>query len=306
MKPGFKMDHYKRMVIFTKVVEQGSMSGAARILNMSPSAVSQQIRYLEKISGITLIHRSTRKLSLTEIGQRYYFYCKQVAQAAENAQALLDTEKKEPFGELRISAPVGLSNYFIESLKDWSQALPHLNLNIQVQDQYIDLITERIDLAIRVGEMPSSSFIAHKISEMHMKVYASPAWVEKHGMPTHPNELGDENWLHLQYSTNDTMIQKYFFHESTYTSYYAEIKPKYLTNNTLILHKMCEQGYGVCCLSTFEAEQALLEGKLVKVLDDWNVGTMNIWAVTTQKNTKSAKVTQAIEYIKRKLKPIQS
>ncbi|AMW79429.1 LysR family transcriptional regulator [Acinetobacter sp. TGL-Y2] len=295
------MKNLKRMAIFTKVIEHGSMSAAARLLEMSPSAISQQIRYLEAENNVTLLHRSTRKLSLTETGKQYYYYCKQLCEVAEKAQALLDSEVKEPFGELRISAPVGLASYFISSFRDWSNHLPNLTISLYVQDQHIDLVENRIDLAIRVGEMPDSSYVASKISEMHMKLYASPSWIKNNQTIKHPNDLMNVNWLHLQSTNIKTPIQKFFLHSDTYKNHSLKIIPKYIVNNINILREMCEQGFGICTLSTFEAEESVYNGKIVPILPDWNIGKMNIWAVTPQRNFLSAKVRQAIELIQKKL-----
>ncbi|WP_163124112.1 LysR family transcriptional regulator [Acinetobacter portensis] len=295
------MKNLKRMAIFTKVIELGSMSAAAKLLDMSPSAVSQQIRYLEEDNNVTLIHRSTRKLSLSEAGKQYYYYCKQLCDAAENAQAFLDSEIKEPSGELRISAPVGLASYFISSLKDWAQRLPDLTITLLVLDQHIDLIENRIDLAIRVGEMPDSSYIASKISEMHLKLYASPFWIKNHPPINHPKDLANVDILLLESTNLKLPILKYFTHKESQTYYPLEIKPKYIINNISVLREMCEQAFGVCALSTFEAEQAVIDGKLISILPDWDIGMMNVWAVMPQRNSQSAKVTQAITLIKEKL-----
>lgn len=295
------MDHYKRMVIFSKVVEQGSMSAAARLLRMTPSAVSQQIRYLENQSGITLLHRSTRKLTLTEVGERYYFYCQQLCEVAENAQNILELEKEEPLGELRIAAPIGLATYFLSNLGKWAQNFPFLSLNIQVHDEYIDLVEQRIDLAIRVGNMPDSSYLAYKISEMQMELYASPTWLEKYGLPTHPHELTKTQWLHFS-SNKGSISQINFFQESNHLSITLEENPKLAVNNIMMLKQMCEEGYGVCIMSKFEVGDSVLKNKLVRILPDWHMGRVNIWAVVQKRSSHSAKVIQAIEHLRNDLK----
>lgn len=295
------MDHYKRMVIFSKVVEQGSMSAAARLLEMSPSAVSQQIRYLERHSGITLLHRSTRKLTLTEVGKRYYFYCQQLSTAAENAQNILESEVEIPFGELRIAAPVGLATYFMNGMGEWAQKFPLMSINIQVHDEYIDLIEQRIDLAIRVGEMPDSSYVAFKISEMQMGLYVAPNWIKEHGLPTHPNELIDYEWLHLNFN-NTAPIKMNFFNGNKHLNISLGRKPKIVINNILILKQMCEQGYGISILSSFEVKDSVHEGKLVRILPNWHMGYVNVWAVIQNRSYNSAKVIQLIEYLKDSLR----
>lgn len=295
------MDHYKRMAIFSRVVELGSMSAAARMLEMSPSAVSQQIRYLERQSGITLLHRSTRKLTLTEVGERYYFYCQQLSTAAENAQNILESEVETPFGELRIAAPVGLATYFISGLGEWAKKFPSMNLNIQVHDEYIDLIEQRIDLAIRVGEMPDSSYVAFKISEMQMGLYVSPNWINQYGMPHNPNDLIDYEWLLLHFNNIET-IKMNFFNRNTHLNIALRKKPKIVINNILLLKEMCEQGYGISILSPFEVKESITQGRLIRILPNWHMGYVNVWAVIQNRGTHSAKVIQAIEYLKENLK----
>lgn len=291
------MDNYKRMVIFSKVVEQGSMSAAARLLKMSPSAVSQQIRYLERHSGITLLHRSTRKITLTEVGERYYFYCQQLSAAAENAQNILESEVEVPFGELRIAAPVGLATYFMSSLGEWAKKFPSLSLNIQVHDEYIDLIEQRIDLAIRVGEMPDSSYVAFKISEMQMGLYVSPSWIDEYGIPNNPADLTDYEWLLLQFNNTET-VKMNFFKGSSHLNIPLGKRPKIVVNNISLIKQMCEQGYGISILSPFEVKDSVSQGKLVRILPNWHMGYVNIWAVIQNRGSHSAKVIQSIEYLK--------
>ena len=290
------MDHYKRMAIFARVVELGSMSAAGRLLNMSPSAVSQQIRFLEQQSGITLLHRSTRKLSLTELGERYYRYCQDLCAAAEQAQSLLESEIELPVGELRLAVPVGVARYLSDGLGAWAKQFPDLSLSLNVDDEHIDLIEQRIDLAIRVGEMPDSSFIASKISEMQMGLYVSPEWLKANAEPESLENLQQSEWLNLLNGHLGTGL-KHFWNMNTLESRKIETRSKFSINNILILQQMCEQGYGVFALSTFEAHDAVRQQKLVRILPEWHVGQLNIWAVTPQRNSKSAKVRQAIQLI---------
>lgn len=291
------MDHLKRMAIFAKVVEQGSMSAAGRLLTMSPSAVSQQIKYLEKQSGITLLHRSTRKLTLTEVGQRYYFYCQQLCQAAEQADALLDTEIEMPCGELRLALPVGLAHYLLPYLSEWASQFPHLTLNLQIQDQYIDLIDNRIDVAIRVGEMPDSSYIAQRISTLQMGLFASEHWLNKQGMPSHPHAIAADDWLSLSHNTNPPSHLD-LWQANTHHHCRLTIKPKVVIDNIMLLQKICEQGQGICCLSILETQDAVAQKQLIHILPDWQLAPLNIWAVTAQRASQSAKVVQVIEQIK--------
>ena len=126
------MDDYKRMAVFAAVVQHGSMSAAARALGMSPSAVSQQVRQLERDGGVTLLHRSTRQIALTDTGERYYQQCAAMAQAASQARAELAAARDEPGGELRLSATVGFARHIAPALGHWLARHPALRLHLDV------------------------------------------------------------------------------------------------------------------------------------------------------------------------------
>lgn len=145
------MDDLKPLAVFAQTVDAGSMSAAARRLGMSPSAVSQTIRALEARGGLTLLHRSTRKLTLTEAGERYYPHCKHVLEAARAAAESLQHARDAPTGELRVSAPVGFASHIAPALAELLTEAPQLRLRLLVEDAMIDLIDARIDVAIRVG-----------------------------------------------------------------------------------------------------------------------------------------------------------
>jgi len=146
------MEQLKRMALFATVVDRGSMVGAAEVLGMTASAVSQQIRKLEESTQVSLLHRTTRKLTLTEAGASFYESCAQVLALAEQAEQRLAELRDAPVGELRIAAPVGLPGKLLsEALAPLLRAHPGLSLRLFFHDEMIDLIERRIDLAIRVG-----------------------------------------------------------------------------------------------------------------------------------------------------------
>jgi len=157
------MDALRRMAVFACVVEHRSMSGAARALAMSTSAVSQQVRQLERDSGVTLLHRSTRKLALTAAGERLYEDCAAMVAAARRAQHQLAVSRDAPSGELRLSAPVGFARHVAPGLGALLAAHPALSLKLLVDDAHIDLIESRIDLAVRFGSLPYSTWVARRL-----------------------------------------------------------------------------------------------------------------------------------------------
>ena len=183
------MDDLKPLAVFAEVVDAGSMSGAARRLGMSPSAVSQTIRALEQQGGVTLLHRSTRKLALTDAGERYYPHCKRLLEAARAAADSLQQARDAPTGELRVSAPVGFAMHVAPALAPLLAEAPQLRLRLLVDDAMIDLIDARIDVAIRIGRLADSSWVARRLCDFEMVLCASPDYLERHGEPTTPQAL---------------------------------------------------------------------------------------------------------------------
>ena len=183
------MDDYKRMAVFASVVQHGSMSGAGRALGMSASAVSQQVRQLERDGGVTLLHRSTRKLGLTEAGERFHNRCAAMVLAAEQARAEMNASRDAPSGVLRLSAPVGFARHVAPALGTLLADNPALRLRVLVDDAPIDLIESRIDLAIRFGHLADSTWAARRLCALQWWLCASPAWLATHGTPEHPDAL---------------------------------------------------------------------------------------------------------------------
>src|ERR1700712_2066851 len=188
------MDDLKPLAVFAEVVDAGSMSAAARRLGMSPSAVSQTIRALEAHGGVALLHRSTRKLALTEAGERYYPHCQRMLEAARAAARSLQQARDAPTGELRVSAPVGFAAHVAPALSALLAAAPQLRLRLLVDDAMIDLIDARIDVAIRVGRLADSNWIARRLGDFEVILCASPDYVARHGMPGTPQQLSTHQW----------------------------------------------------------------------------------------------------------------
>ena len=193
------MEQLKRMALFATVVARGSMVGAAETLGMTASAVSQQVRRLEEATGVTLLHRTTRKLTLTEAGATFYESCRQIVELAQQAEQRLAEQREAPVGELRVAAPVGFSGPLLcEALAPLLSAHPGLSLRLFFQDEQIDLIESRIDLAIRVGLQEDSSLIARHITDWRMLPCAAPAYLARSGMPTVPQQLLQLDWIGLR------------------------------------------------------------------------------------------------------------
>lgn len=286
------MDDLKRMAVFASVVQHGSMSGAARALGLSTSAVSQQVRQLERDGGVTLLHRSTRKLVLTEAGQRYHALCAAMWTAAEQARAELAASRAEPSGELRLSAPVGFARHIAPALGPLLAEHPALRLRLLVDDAFIDLINERIDLAIRFGRLNDSSWVAQRLGRMQWWLCAAPAWVTQHGgLPTHPDALLTQGWLGFDREHGSLQVEVRSPQDEART---LRVSTRIASNNQLSIQQMCEADLGPALLGSMDVQEALAAGRLQRLLPDWDFGGLDLWAVTPQRDAQPAKVRLAI------------
>lgn len=297
------MDDFRRMAVFAAVVQHGSMSAAARALGMTPSAVSQQVRQLEQHGGVTLLHRSTRQLTLSDAGQRFYLQCQAMCTAAEQARAELQAERQDPSGELRLSATVGFARHVAPALGPWLARHPQLRLRLLVDDAPIDLIQARIDLAIRYGRLADSSWVARRLGAMQWWLCAAPAWVKSHfanAAPDHPQDLARHGWLGLlqaeaPQAAATPPLERALRHPATGERCVLQAVPQITSNNQLSLQQMCEAGLGLAWLGSLDAAEAVAQGRLLRLLPDWDMGQLDIWAVTPQRGTQPAKVRQATD-----------
>jgi len=299
------MNDLKPYAVFAETVAAGSMSAAARRLGMSPSAVSQTIRALEQGFGVTLLHRSTRKLTLTEAGARCYPHCLRLLEAATAAGDSLLQARDAPSGELRVAAPVGFGFHIAPALAPVLAAWPQLRLRLLVDDAMIDLIDARIDIAIRVGQLPDSRWVARRLCQLEVILCAAPAYIERHGMPDTPQALAGHHWLGAMRETTeaptggdlapfiDFALQQGALREQ------LRIDVRIVSNNQLSLQQMCEQGMGLARLGHADVHAALERGALVRVLPHWQQAPLPVTAVTPRRDQDPAKVRVALAALQR-------
>lgn len=281
----------RRMAVFAAVVQHGSMSAAARALRMSTSAVSQQVRLLEQASGVTLLHRSTRKLSLTDAGARFAEHCHAMVAAAAQAQAELALAHDAPSGELRMSAPVGFARHVAPALAGLLAAHPALRLRLLVDDALIDLVEARIDLALRAGRLPDSRWVARRLCDFEWLLCASPDYLRRHGEPKVPADLLRHQWL---VGSRDGSVLQFELHGPGGETQAVRVEARIASNNQLSLEQMCGAGLGLCMVTHPDVHEALQSGRLQRVLPAWSLAPGPVWAVTPQRDNQPAKVRHAI------------
>ncbi len=260
------------MMVFVRVVEAGSFSEAARLMLMTPSTVSKLIARLEARLGVRLIERSTRRLALTEEGQFYY----------ERSQALLaqldETEQQiahggaEPEGIVRITSSVSFGTTALEPiLPAFFEACPKVIVDLSLSDEVIDLYLDRTDIAIRVGKLPDSNLMARKLGETKRCIVASPAYLERHGTPTTPEELVHHNCLGFNFRRampvwpmreGGRIVERM-------------LSGSLLVNNGDTLRRMAIAGVGIIRLADYHLRGPIERGELVELLADSDIGVVD-------------------------------
>jgi DNA-binding transcriptional LysR family regulator len=293
------MDKLRRMALFARVVETGAMSAAARELGMSPSAVSQQIRQLEGETGVALLHRSTRKLTLSEAGAAFYEGCAAMVAAAKSAEQRLAELRDAAVGELRIAAPVGFAGtHLAGALGPLLQHNPGLKLRLFIDDRRIDLIEERIDLAIRIGTLADSSLVARELASWEMVLCAAPSYLARIGIPKTPEELMMLDWLVLTVLETPHQLE---LSGPKGQSFRARVEARVASTNSRSLREMALAGAGIARQPLPDVEKEIAEGKLIRLLPDWLLPPVGVYAVTPQRDAQPAKVRHAIEALRRYL-----
>ncbi|KFZ36637.1 hypothetical protein HR45_15180 [Shewanella mangrovi] len=286
----------RSMRVFTATVELGSMKAAAEALNLSTSAVSQQIQKMELHAGVGLLNRNTRTLKLTDVGQQVYDNCCRMIALAEQTQDLLNRYQQSPSGELKIAAPAGFGGTMLgEPIRRLQQSYPDMALDIVLQDTPLDPLREGVDIAIQMGPLQDSSLFAHHLSRWRLVLCAAPSYLTRRGLslPVHPRELA--SWQRIAHSPSkgrfttlrNQRLQQVF-----------ELPPsQFQVNNMQSVINFTEAGLGYAALPEPDVLALLEQGRLLRLLVDWQLPECNAYALTQAKHM-SPKVREALRILK--------
>ena len=287
------MNDFKAMSVFVTVIEQGSMQAAAEKLAMTPSAITQSIQKLEQQLKIKLLNRTTRKISLTEAGEAFYQHANQMQKSAENAVKSVELLRSSPTGTLRISCPSGLTRSpLIQALKLILEEHSDFNMDLSFKDEAVDLIEERIDIALRIGTRAlEDNMIARHIYDVKLAIVAHKDYLKKHFLPQTPNELYQLDWIYFA-----SLDPDYLQFSSPLGK--AHIKPNYRikTKTLLASRDLTLQGLGISIQPIIEIEKELADGTLVQLLPEWELPKNPMYLVTLQR-VQSEKVRIAVQAI---------
>lgn len=292
------LDQLRAMGVFACVVEKSSFSGAARELGITTSAVSQQIRSLENEMDVILLHRSTRKLSLTEAGQAFFSSCQEMLAAAERGKIRLNELRDDLIGDLRIATTPDLAvQHIIPALSHWMSAHRGLSVHFEVGHRYIDLIEERIDIAVRM----SSTAVEESDSVIPMAfvdqiLVASPSYLNQTSPILHPNDLNNHELLSIN-AMNDSRSFN-FQHAKTGEKLNIEMASRLQSNNLQVAKALCQQGHGIARILYLDAQKELKNGSLIEILPDWKLPAFTLYAEIAKHDQQPMKIQRCVEALK--------
>lgn len=289
------MDKLNLMSSFLAVVEEGTFTAAAKRIGKTTALVSTHISQLEENLNVRLVTRSTRSIKLTSTGLSYYEEAKRVLDDIASLEANLRQEHESLIGEIRITAPTTFGELVLAPLfADMLDRHPQLQIDLSLNDRFVDIVAEGFDMAIRIGQLEDSALIAREIGRTKMLVCASPAFLEQHGQPETPEDLYK---LPCIYDTNNRSSY-WSFSDSQQT---FNVKPNTImkVNSAVAAAKLATTGMGICCSPAFAVQEALDQGKLITLLDDYNQADTPISVIYSHRKHLSAKVTAFLDMLKR-------
>ena len=265
------LDNLRGMAVFASVVGHGSFSGSARELGITTSAVSQQIRSLENDLGVVLLHRSTRKLSLTEAGASFYEAAKDVVNAAEQGRIKVNQLRDELAGSLRIATTPELGvNRILPALSTWMAAHDDLNIHFLADNRYIDMIDERVDIAIRMSPtMNDSNVSSHPLADVRQILVASPDYLRQHDKIEKPKDLANHQLICIDLMKDCNHLE--FVQTETGKKIKVKMQTRIHTNNVFLATTLARKGHGLVRMMEMDVKKELDAGTLVEVLPDYQL-----------------------------------
>lgn len=282
------MDRLGAMRTFRAVVEAGGFSAAARRLGLSKAAVSKQVAELEAHFGTALLQRTTRRLNATDAGRRYFENCVRLLDELNEVEAEVRSAQAEPSGRLRISAPVNFGNAVLSPVVcALAQRYPRLEIQVELNDRFVDLIEEGFDAALRIRtSLPDSSLIARKLGEITRSVVAAPSYLKKMGTPKTPEELRNHNCLIYTLSTAP-FDWKFEVGNKSVT---VRVNGGIQSNNGQFLLSFLYAGVGIAFLPDFTVGEDLRHGKLKRILENYPVEPHDLYVVYPANRHQSPKL----------------
>jgi len=286
------------ILVFAKVVEAGSFVGASRELDMPKSTVSRKVSELEERLGARLLQRTTRRLSLTDVGRTYYQYAARVVSEMEAAEAAVTQMQEAPCGVLRVTMPLNFG-FLGPILASFLKRYPEVQLELVCADRVIDLIHEGFDVGLRAGRLADSSLIARSLGGFQSVPVASPGFLKKHGAPKGPDDLEQLDCLVFSGGPPGASWKL----EKGRQKLTVQVRTRMIVNDFDLLEEAALADLGIAMMPVFRCIERLRTGKLVRVLPGWCSGATALHAVYPSTRHLSPKVKAFLDHVSEQMSP---
>lgn len=286
------MDRLKAMGAFVRAVELGSLSAVARELATTQPTVSKQVAWLESEVGARLLERSSQRVLPTEEGSRFLINAKRLLEDYEEALADVASGVREPRGLVRLSAPVALGELRLSGLMlELLTRLPHLQVELLLEDRFVDPVEERVDLTIRIGGVLPPDLVARRLAVWPRYLVASPEYVRRKGRPRRPQDLPNHDYLRYAIGEDTTHLS------GPDGSLALELASRYRVNSAIALLNAVQSGAGIALQPSWMVDKALRQGELVRLLPRWTGQPQTAHIVHAPRRRLPMRVQAVMEYV---------
>ncbi len=283
------------LAVFVHVVERHSFSAAARDLHLAPKTVSKQIARLEQALGTTLFERNTRNLRITNEGRAIAERARVALAVLEEVQELATGGSQEPSGTIRLTAPMPFGRKFVApAIHDFCRLHPRVGFDLRLSDQVQDLYSGDLDLAIRMGELADSRLVARRVADNRRILAASPAYLKAQGHPEQPEELERHSCLVFAYPG---LLQSSWPLRKGRREKTVAVSGTLCSDSGDVLHAWCLAGLGISLRETWDIHEELRDGRLVRVLPEWEATPSKISIVRARREPVPRRLTAFSDFL---------
>jgi len=289
------MDRVTGLSVFVAAVDQGSLAAAARALGMTPSMAGKHLTAIEASLGVRLMHRTTRKLHLTDVGRDYYQRSRQILESLNDADRAARQLQDKPRGTLRVTAPTTFGALHMgQPVAEFIRRYPDVTVEMKLDDRFVDLVAGGFDLAIRIGDLPDSSLIARRLTRTDMIACAARSYLADRGRPSSPSDLRQHDRLAFSEAVS---AGDWSFTDKSGVTHSVDGPVRFLANNVEMLLAAALGGAGIVYGPTFIFSDHLDSGALEQVLPNYTAKSLGIHAVYPSARLVGAKVRHFIELL---------
>jgi DNA-binding transcriptional LysR family regulator len=288
------MDRFEAMRTLIAAVDGGSLSAASRALGVPLPTISRRVSDLETHLGSQLVVRTSRKLLLTEAGAAYIASARRVLEELIEAERAASGEYRAPRGELLVTAPIMFGKLHVAPIiHEFLSAYPEVNVRLILTDAVIDLVELRIDVAVRIGQLPDSGLIARRVGEVRLVTCTSPGYLERRGAPMTPAEIANHDCIAFEGLEPD---REWPFSDSKGTQHYI-VRPRYSVNTADAVIAAAIAGVGIICLKSYQVAASMRDGTLLPILSEWAPPPIPVQITYAFRHQKPLKLQAFLDFV---------